>query len=294
MPIYAENNLYPGINAHLNSYLQNEPGAWESFHNDHVTNLREFLDQNLPAGYVTLSEKSLQISEITPPAGMRIRRTQPDVTIFKLPHNTPPAAQASSLTAAAPVATLPLTEIVAEEDYLTGLVIYQVGEGGPLGRPITRIELLSPANLPSGSHYQQYMEKRWQTLRSGIRLVEIDYLHQKAPILNALASYPKGEDEAFPYTILVSDPRPTFERGSSQIYGFGVVDKIPVVSIPLAGADFVLFDFGAVYDYTFTRTRYMHVLVDYAQEPPHFEQYTEADQTRIRELLADIRTRQEE
>lgn len=82
--------------------------------------------------------------------------------------------------------------------------------------------------------------------------------------------------------------------GSTQIYGFGVNDRISIVSIPLAGADSVLFDFGAVYNYTFARTRYIHVLVDYAQEPSHFEQYSEADRACIRQTLAEIRANHEQ
>ena len=77
-----------------------------------------------------------------------------------------------------------------EEETLTGLVIYQAGEGSVLGRPITRIELLSPANKPPGSHHEQYMVKRLETLKSGLRLVELDYLHESHPVIQALPSYP--------------------------------------------------------------------------------------------------------
>lgn len=32
MAICTPLNLYPGVNAHLNSFLQSEGGGWESFH----------------------------------------------------------------------------------------------------------------------------------------------------------------------------------------------------------------------------------------------------------------------
>ena len=64
MPLHSDQNLYPGINPHLNSIIQKESGEWESFHNDHITNIREHLDATLPPGYLARTEKSLQISEI--------------------------------------------------------------------------------------------------------------------------------------------------------------------------------------------------------------------------------------
>jgi hypothetical protein len=60
MPIHSKTNLYPGINAHLNSFLQQEGGGWESFHAEHIIDLRRVLAQTLPRGYYAVAEKSLQ------------------------------------------------------------------------------------------------------------------------------------------------------------------------------------------------------------------------------------------
>jgi hypothetical protein len=59
MPIHSKTNLYPGINAHLNSFLQQEGGGWESFHAEHIIDLRRVLAKTLPAGYYAVAEKSL-------------------------------------------------------------------------------------------------------------------------------------------------------------------------------------------------------------------------------------------
>jgi hypothetical protein len=48
MSIRSEKNLYPGINPHLNSFLQQKGGGWQSFHKDYITYLREALDVLLP------------------------------------------------------------------------------------------------------------------------------------------------------------------------------------------------------------------------------------------------------
>lgn len=291
MAIHADENLYPGINAHLNSYLQNETGGWASFHGEHITDIKRAIDNQLPAGYFTRSEKSLQIGEFDAGSGQEKRSSlRPDVTVFE--HGKPINPQLSIAETASPVDTLPIPETLSEEDDLTGLIIYQAGEGGLLGRPITRIELLSPANKPSGSHYGRYTLKRTQTLKSGLRLVEIDYLHEYPPIIHNLKNYSISEEGAYPYTILVSDPRPTFEQGKTDIYGFYVADKIPTINIPLAGADVVTIDFNAIYHFTFNNGKFFIILVDYAQDPPELDKYSAVDKTFIEKHLRIIREKQ--
>jgi uncharacterized protein DUF4058 len=281
MAIYSDKNLYPGINTHLNSFLQNEMGGWQSFHAEHIIDLARSINEHLPAGYFTRSEKSLQISENLPPTGEKPGTTTPDVAIFRGNVRISNKPTPAPLTAAQPVATIPISDSLTDEDYLTGVVIYQAGEGGGLGRPITRIELLSPANKPSGSHYLTYLTKRQETLHSALRLVEIDYLHQTRPILMDLPSYAHRETDAYPYMILVSDPRPTVEQGFTQVFGFGVDEALPIVMIPLAGADTFTFDFGEAYNRTFVNSPFFQMVVDYEQEPSHFERYIEADRTKI-------------
>jgi hypothetical protein len=61
LAIQSSINQYTGINAHLNSYLQNAMGAWQSFHATHVVHLRDLLDEQLPPGYIADSEQSLQL-----------------------------------------------------------------------------------------------------------------------------------------------------------------------------------------------------------------------------------------
>ena len=216
MPMHSSKNLYPGINLHLNSYLQDEPGGWESFDSGHVIHLGEMLDSILPPGYYTLSEKSLQISELNVEQSVARRSlTRPDVTI----HHTGAAdsGTASILDASEPVMVIPLVETIEPEDQLSGVVIYQVAGKQP-AKPVTRLELLSPANKPGGSHYSLYRQKRRETLASGLNLIEIDYLHETPPITSVLKDYSTGESGAFPYTILVNNPHPALEEGITTIY----------------------------------------------------------------------------
>jgi hypothetical protein len=289
MALTSDKNLYPGINAHLNSFLQNTDGAWRSFHAEHIVDLARTIKVALPSGYLVVSEQSLQIGEFdTVEQLSRRAQTVPDVTVYQ--HSAGQSGVGAAEIEAAPTAVLELAETLDDEQFLTGMVIYQAGEGSPLGKPITRIELLSPSNKPGGTHYEQYLVKKLLTLKSGLRLVEIDYLHETPPIIPVLPKYSKQEAGAYPYTIIVSDPRPTLEQGKALIYGIGVDQTLPVVGVPLAGQDVVKVDFGASYGVTFENSPFALLSVDYKQEPLNFERYREADRELIRQRLADIRT----
>lgn len=187
-----------------------------------------------------------------------------------------------------PTAVIAMQEALDPEDLLNSSVIYKVDGENLLGTPVARVELLSPANLPGGSHHSLYLEKRTQTLQSGLRLVEIDYLHERRPVLSILPSYRDREANAFPYMILVNDPHPTLKEGQISVYDVGIDDRLPRIRVPLLDEDAVIVDFGAIYNMTFASLKFFALVVDYEQEPPQFDRYTPADQGRIRDLMADI------
>jgi hypothetical protein len=63
MALYLKHNPYAGINAHYNSMLQAEDGAWRTFHTRHIVHLTKALNDSLPPGYYALEEQSIQIDE---------------------------------------------------------------------------------------------------------------------------------------------------------------------------------------------------------------------------------------
>lgn len=283
MPIYSKKNQYRGVNAHLNSFLQNQEGMWESFHTAYIVSMTFALDAVLPAGYFTLAEKSLQIRE----AALQLpRRPKPDVTIFAKPPVSSPVMLAE---ATVPTMTTPVVETLDfdEEDYLRAAVIYTAHEG-TLGKPVARIELLSPTNKLPAKGYWAYHDKRSLALESGLLIIEIDYLHQTPPIIRVLPSYPDRQPNAQPYSIAVSDPRPTLQDGLTKIYSFGVDEAFPTFEIPLLDQDKLTFNLTRVYNETFERVRLYSSVVDYEQLPLNFESYTEADQAKIRQRMSAI------
>jgi hypothetical protein len=273
---------FQGINPHLNSYLQD--GHWAGFHTHHISHLLEALEEVLPPGYNTITEESLQIRRILPDTGSEtLRATRPDVLIVQT--TTYSTGQTSAYTS--PISTLNLTDLEEqEEDTTAALLIYQVDQANLPGKPVTRIEVLSPANKPGGSHFSLYKEKRLDTLKSGINLVELDYLHESRPILPKLKSYHDREQDAYPYYVIVSRPHPSYTQGVADIYGFSLDSLLPKILLPLVDDDQVVFDLNIPYQHTSRFTRFFREIIERGGLPINFERYSNADQNYIRQQIS--------
>jgi len=288
MALYSKKNPYPGINIHLNSFLQSESGDWVSYHSNHITHLREYLDQNLPENYYALSEYGLQIGGFDAGTGWETRsKLRPDITITKDPSQ--PNQQSYTEQTNTPTGTLSLIDTLSEPDELIGLVIYHISNIDEQAKPIARVELLSPANKIGGSYHNEYAHKRRETLEAGLQLIEIDYLHASKPVIGNLLSYINKQDHAFPYVVLINDPRPTLVDGKMNYFAWHVDDPLPTFSIELLGDDRIAVDLGQIYNRTFESIRYYHRTIDYAQDPINFDTYTDEDKAKIHKMLDDIR-----
>lgn len=277
MPVHLSENPYSGVNAHFNSLLQNTHGGWLTFHSDHITHLKSYLNRILPQGYYAVTEQSLQIQISSEPRS----RTRPDVVVLHRDGTPSNHAAQSSIT---PTLELASHDLIEDEDELTAVIIYQSPD-----QPITRFELLSPSNKTSDRRH--YMAMRHKTLEAGLNLVEIDYLHQTPPLFpNVLADYSHHEENAYPYMILVTDPTPTAdqESGITQFYCFHIDDPIPTLAVPLLNNEAVLVDFGAVYNITFADDRRAQLLIDYEQEPENLKAYPKQDQAKIESIMSRL------
>jgi hypothetical protein len=261
-------NRYPGVNPHLNSFLQGEGGWWKAFHTEHLESLRRYLRERLPAGYLVFSEKSLQGSEVA---------VVPDVTVFTRRTPTPAAPLNTQ-----PTLSLPIQTLMDEEDLLNALVVYHASaESGY--RAVLRIELMSPANKPGHSYHLAYLTKRYDTLITGLRLMEIDYLHETPPMDNRLPKYP--QPQSFPYVVYATEPNPSVKDGMTDIYTAHVSTPLPTA---LMSSDTISFDFTEIYNDTFDNSDLPIIGVDYTQLPQRFHTYSDSDQAYIRQRMSEI------
>ncbi len=287
MPIRSAKNEYRGVNAHLHSYFQNK-GGWEGFHNKFIGDLAAALTTLLAPKYTVDTEQSLQLHL---PLTDEDVFTRPDLTVYDadpaLAHQSTPQSSAAVVTLTQPVSA---TFADIEPVYYSAVLIYEVRGDDSLGIPVTRIELLSPTNK-KGTGYYQYVEKREVTLKSGLRLVELDFMHQTPSPIRGVPNYPRHKADSQAYSITVSDPLPDLELGLSKTYAFGVDVPMPIVEIPLAYDDRIHFDFGSHYDETYVSVNAYHRRVDYEQLPLKFESYSPADQERIKAVMQRVVSR---
>ena len=279
-------NQYWGINAHLHSLWQAE-GGWDEFHASHLIYLANALKiPLLPMGYTAGVQQSLQIRRANTPDG----KPEADVLIYDTDpqrrYQPYPSPQSGHGLLVLPVPELlEVKEQGVEEYHAIGIYQFSTGKR-ERGEPVVWIELLSPSNKPGGQDAGYYREKVLKLLRSGIVLIEIDYLHESAPTFPGIPNYRPVENgqllspNAHPYRIVVIDPRPTLMKGLARLYQFDVDQSLPVVDIPLQGSDVLAFDFGQSYNRTLEESMF-GLDVDYRQFPPNFQRYRSADQERI-------------
>jgi hypothetical protein len=283
MAIHLDYNPYHGINAHYQSLLQNIPGGWRPFHSKYVVLIANTLNQTLPAGYFALEEQSIQI-QIPPEV---LRTVRPDISIYR--SLSPTSGLSSASTTITPTLEVSASEAVPpEEDYLTAIHIYHTS-AKQADQLVTSIEILSPTNKVAP---EPYLEMRAKTLYNGVRMVEVDYLHETPNLFRHIVpDYSKQEEGAYPYAIVITDPTPIPDKpsGVTRFYAFHVEDTIPVLPIPLLDGESVTLNFGEVYNQAYANDRRAHLKIDYAEEPIHLDRYTPADQQRIRERMEAIR-----
>ncbi|MDX2140199.1 MAG: DUF4058 family protein [Chloroflexota bacterium] len=287
MVSHVRHNPYQGVNAHLQSYFQ-QRGGWESFHVAFNVYLRDTLQSLIPDGYFVMNERSLQINAIDLGGGRgRQIDLRPDIAVFKPVGALPPVAAPAAV--ATPNRVIPLidTLVDVEDEFLSGIVIYRAAQDGDLGSPITRLESLSPSNKPPGSNYPQYRAKRDALLKSGIHLIEIDFLHERRFPVDTIPSYPQREPGATPYNILVDVAARTSNLGESLHYGFVIDTPIPIIPVPLVEQSIAL-NLNDVYNHVFATNPAYGALLDYTQPPLGFDSYTAEDQARIRARMAQI------
>lgn len=271
-------NQFVGINAHLHSLWQSN-GEWNTFHDYHIGQLMAALKaQLIPMGYTAKLTGSLQIRRV----GDDLPRSpRSDVLIKDLD-----SARSFYPTLLARTPVLTMADLLAEapedlEHPYRALLIEEQGEA------VAWLELLSPSNKGSSRDAQSYLAKRHLLLEQGLVFVELDYLHESPPTFNRLPDYSRHDSQAFPYRIVVIDPRPEYRENKVYLYQFGVEEPIPEADIPLNGGDVLTVDFDRLYQVTFESGLYGYEM-DYAELPLHLERYSEADQLKILRRLFSV------
>jgi len=293
--ITSKVNQYFGVNAHANGLLQ-QAKKWVPFHSRHIIDLTDAITPALPEGYFVVPEASLQI-EFTDEDTDQRQRPRPDASIYDPGFRPLMGFPSGPGSAGLLVPTTQLMRFDLTE--LHAAVIYKIEDDEIFGRPVARLELLSPSNkLPSRAGTAQYEQSRLVALMSGLPLVEVDYLHRQPSVNATMPLYPDDAD-AKAYSITLHVPRtaihntmPNIEDAMSTILAFNVDERIPSIQIPLATGDITgIVHLNRAYNTSFESSPYLQRFADYSKDPVDLATYSAADQERIRRRMEIVQAK---
>jgi hypothetical protein len=243
----------------MDPFLETNP-VFQELHTQIIAEVQAQLQPQLRPKYVARLERHLSEGSVWDGTlgSVSLERKEPDVTAVSRAGNG--RFRGSTATLARPTASL-VEELEPDELELRKqrrIVIYVQDKPR---RAVTGIELLSPWNKQPGVLARdRYLEKRASALHGGLHWVEIDLLRggQRPPI-------PVSVPRSASYCSYVAQATPT--GWNHLIYAWGLRDPLPVLPIPLLGADQVRLNLGACIAVAFDRIA-ADEEVDYTSDPP--------------------------
>jgi hypothetical protein len=243
----------------MDPFLETNP-LFQELHTQMLAEMQALLQPQLRPKYVARLERHLSEGGVwdAPQGAVTLERKEPDLTLVsrsaELRHT------GSTATLAQPTASA-VQELDADERELRKqrrIVIY-VQDRPRLA--VTGIELLSPGNKQTGAVAQErYLEKRASALHGGLHWIEIDLLRggERPPI-------PVSMPETADYLCYVAQATET--GWNHLLYAWALRDPLPVLPIPLLGADRAQLDLAACLTAAYDRIA-ADDEVDYGAAPP--------------------------
>ncbi len=246
---------FPG----MDPFLEANP-IFQELHTQMLAEMQALLQPQLRPKYVARLERHLSEGSVwdAPASTISLERKEPDITVVRRSGGR--QHRGSTAVLAQPAASA-ADELDADELELRKqrrIVIY-VQDRPRLA--VTGIELLSPGNKQSGAVAQQrYLEKRASALHGGLHWVEIDLLRG-------------GERPRLPVPLPASADYLSYVAQATEtgwnhlLYAWALRDALPMLPIPLLGADQVRLDLGACFGTAYERIA-ADEEVDYGAAPP--------------------------
>jgi hypothetical protein len=257
--------IFPGMDPYLE-----DPHLWSGVHARLIVYVCDYLQPFLRPRYLAAIEDRVYLqgteTERIPDVWIRRRKRQP-----KSPVATLEADEAV-------VVQVPNGEV--HESYVTILDTYADE------KLVAVIEVVSPTNKYAGPGRDSYRAKQKEVLASKAHLIEIDLL-RTGPHVLAVAEWAARSQRPYDYLACVN--RANEPREAFALYPRALRQRLPRVSIPLAGADKpVTLDVQAVVEQTYEQGRYRERI---AYDKPCMPPLSADDQTWANRLLRIAKAR---
>ena len=239
---------FPGMDPFIESQ------KWEDFHTSYLAAIRDAIVAAVRPKYIVEVERRIYLETHDPTTP--VQSFIADAALMKTGREpeVPSEQSAGGLavltetTVEVKTCTIPFIE-EHRETFLT------IRRGKP-SEVVTVIELLSPTNKRKGTDGRQlYSEKSSALLKTKTHFVELDLLRGGE---RTLVSEPPAGD----YFAMISRAE---RRPFVEVYGWRLLSRLPVIAIPLAGADpDVKLDLQPTFTLVYDRAGYDYAL-DYQQ-----------------------------
>jgi Protein of unknown function (DUF4058) len=254
---------FPGMDPFIESQ------KWEDFHTSFMAAIRDAIVAAVRPKYIVEVERRIYLETHDPTTP--VQSFIADTALMKTGRESALPSQESEgglavLTESA-VEVKSCTIPFVEEHRETFLTIRR----GKPSEVVTVIEMLSPTNKRKGTDGRQlYTEKSSALLKTKTHLVELDLLRNGE---RTLVSEPPAGD----YFAMISRAE---QRPLVEVYGWRLLNRLPVIPIPLAGSDpDVKLDLQQAFTLVYDRAGYDYAL-DYQQ--PVTPALTEAEAARLK------------
>jgi hypothetical protein len=248
----------------MDPYLE-APDIWPDFHDSLAGEIRNLLNQTLPAPFYARLEMRPEIGIVEGGQSLAI---VPDVSVV----------QSSSLEerrGGTAILDHPRTEISKSIDVTVireplrhhFVEVIDSSRGHKL---ITLIEILSPSNKRRGVDREAYEKKQREVFDSGASLIEIDLLRGgKRIFINLSLAEFVGQFEPAPdYLVLVNRVARVDSGRSYHTYPIGIRDVLPCIPVPLRPEDSdVPLDLQFVFNRAYEGGPYRRGAVNYFEPP---------------------------
>ncbi|HLJ12142.1 MAG TPA: DUF4058 family protein [Planctomycetaceae bacterium] len=251
---------FPGMDPYLEV-----TAIWPDFHDAFAGEIRNLLNQKLPAPFYARLEMRPEIGIVGEEAGGI--SIVPDVSVVE---SWRPGDQRTA------AATLqePRTEISKSIDVTVFREplrhhFVEVRDAGH--KLVTLIEILSPSNKRRGVDRENYENKQREVLDSDVNLIEIDLLRTGERMLGDVnvAELVSRLQPAPDYLVLVS--RASLRHGAGlgyHVFPVAIRDALPCIPVPLrTGTDDVPLDLQYVFDRAYEGGPYRRGAVNYSLPP---------------------------
>ena len=245
---------FPG----MDPFLEANP-IFQELHTQMLAEMQALLQPQLRPKYVARLERHLSEGGVWDAlqGAISLERKEPDVTIASRVARQ--HAGSLAVLARPSASTAEELDVDALELRKQRRIVIYVQDRPRLA--VTGIELLSPGNKQPGAVAQQrYLEKRASALHGGLHWVEIDLLRG-----GARPRIPVPLPEPTDYLCYVAQATPT--GWNHLVYAWGLRDPLPVLPIPLLGADQAQLDLGRCFAVAYDRIA-ADDEVDYGAAPP--------------------------